>query len=326
MKSVLCTLFESHYHYGLAVLANSAVVNNFRGEIFAGYRGDLPFWATAAKEMEENSWKGGKTLHLSQDVVLHLLPLTTGVHLTNYKPDFMLELWTGIASDAEIMYYLDPDIVLCKDWSVLEYWVNSGVALCEDVNSPLPKNHPRRTGWRNYFKKYGVELTFKDAVYVNGGCAGVKKEDIEFLHLWKQLQNHMAAEIGGLEHAGISTYGSGKRMAENVLENFAPFSKTDQDALNATIEAWKGEVSLVGKEAMGFSGVDPMLAHALGSPKPWLKPYLKMVAKGKYPTTVDKKFWHFANGVLSPFPESLVRRKKRQLKIATAIGKFYRNN
>ena len=98
-KSVVCTLFEGHYHYGVAALTNSLYAAGYRGVIFAGYRGDLPPWT--AKAIDNSALgKGGKTLMIRKDLHLHFIPLSTEYHLTNYKPDFMIRLFQGPAKDA----------------------------------------------------------------------------------------------------------------------------------------------------------------------------------------------------------------------------------
>ena len=70
----------------------------------------------------------------------------------------MLELWDGPAKNAEALFYFDPDIVVNDSWICFEQWVNCGVALCEDINSPFQEFHPRRVGWRNYFKDYNIRI------------------------------------------------------------------------------------------------------------------------------------------------------------------------
>ncbi len=50
MKAIICTLFEGRYHFGAAALVNSLYRAGYRGELYAGYKGELPFWALKAKE------------------------------------------------------------------------------------------------------------------------------------------------------------------------------------------------------------------------------------------------------------------------------------
>lgn len=317
---VVCTLFEGHYHFGVATLANSLYKKGFRGSIFAGYKGKIPAWAEKAQANPDLKWPGATTLQVASDLELHFLPLTTDYHLTNYKPDFMLELWDGVAAGAEGMFYFDPDITISARWSLFERWIDSGVALCEDINSPLPKYHPKRVAWRLFYEKIGIPLTFKDPVYVNGGFTGLTLKDRSFLNTWKAVQEGMALSIGGLNRSAFTT---GSQLAEESQGAFSPFNKTDQDALNAAVEAWDGNASLVNQAAMGFKSGSTVMYHSLGSPKPWMANSLKRSASGRAPRAVDHEYWKYADGPVQAYTKGTIKRKKLAMSFAILLGRFY---
>jgi hypothetical protein len=317
MHAAICTLFEGHYHYGVAALANSLYHQGYRGAIYVGYRGELPDWSSTASLNTTLNWPGSSTLLVKKDLVLNFLPLDTAYHLTNYKPDFMLQLWATVADSAKALFYFDPDIVVTTPWSLFEEWIGCGVALCEDVNSPLAKYHPTRIAWRRYFKDRGFSLQFKEAIYVNGGFVGVAVSDKTFLYNWQAIQEAMAPAIGGLSHSSFT--------AETPLP-FAPFGKTDQDALNATVEAWNGIVSFVGKEGMAFKSGKPLMSHALGKTKPWLWRPLKQLIAGSPPRVVDRDYWRSANGPIVSQPLSAVKWRRITIQLAAFVGRFYSRN
>lgn len=316
--SVVCTLFEGHYHYGVAALVNSLHEQGFRGDVYAGYRGKRPAWACFPVADQSIDWVGAESFQVAEGLQLHLLPLTTDYHFTNFKPDFMLMLWGGVAQNAQQLFYFDPDIVLLAPWSFLQDWATCGVCLCEDVNSPLAEFHPRRVAWRRYFLDNGIELRFRNAIYVNGGFVGVQSK--AFLVLWQKIQEVMAPQIGGLNRSSLT----GTPLAATHQGPLAPFGKTDQDALNATVEAWQGDVSFMGKEAMAFEAGTILMPHALGQPKPWQWPYLRQAIQGKPPRLVDRAYWNSANVVIQSQPNFRVSLKKATLTVAAFIGRFYR--
>ncbi|WP_026463749.1 hypothetical protein [Adhaeribacter aquaticus] len=322
MTSVVCTLFEGNYHYGLAALTNSLLINGFKGSIFAGFRGNLPEWATSNKGDYAGVWTGSTSLEIAPDIKLHFIPLTTDYHLTNYKPDFLLEVWDKLVPAADAMYYFDPDIVVSAEWFAFGDWVKCGVALCEDINSPLEENHPRRVAWREYYGEKNIKLTFKSTTYINGGFVGLSKYNKHFLHIWKNLQEAMAPVIGGLNRSSLA----GAEFPEKMRGPFAAFNKTDQDALNAAVEAFTGSVSIVGKEAMAFKGGYPIMPHALGQPKPWNWNPLLQAFSGRPPRTVDRHYWQHVNSAIVTHPASTVRFRKASLVLAGFIGRFYSKN
>lgn len=319
-SAAVCTLFEGNYHLGVASLINSFKANGFTGQFYVGYRGDLPTWVQKSSAVVDWLWEGMTAMEIDSEFTVYFLPLSTKYHFTNYKPDFMLELWDGPAANVEEMYYLDPDIVLCIDWSVFGTWVHSGVALCADVNSPMTENHPKRIRWREYFLDYGLNLTFKTDIYVNGGFIGLKRSDKGFLKIWKKVQESMAHRIGGLSKSSLE----GEAMDKSEMTIFSPFGKTDQDALNATAEAFDGRLSILGRNVMGFESANAILPHALGQPKPWDKKYLFSALHGFPPKQIDKEYWNHVENPIRVFSSSKVRRKKNAIKIAIIISRFYK--
>ncbi|MGF7081438.1 hypothetical protein [Mucilaginibacter sp. UYCu711] len=321
MQLVICTLFEGGYHYGVAALTNSLISHGYQGSVYAGYRGEIPVWAKSAVSDPNLFWPGSKTLRCSEKVVIHFLPLETRYHFTNYKPDFMIELLDGPAKGAKGIFYFDPDIVLSYNWSFFQEWISYGVAVCEDINSPLAMNHPRRLAWRAFFKGKSVNLNFKEPYYANGGFIGVKAENRDFLIKWKTIQEIMAPLFGGLSKSTIIEKGS---MIESLEDDYSAFSKTDQDALNISIEAYNGHVSFIGKEAMAFKSGATLIPHALGINKPWNSNIFSQLIVGHTPRLVDKEYWEFAKkGPIKFHSSALVWRKIISIKIASLVGRFY---
>jgi hypothetical protein len=308
----------------VAALTNSLYVNGFRGAIYAGYRGEMPFWTNKALNNNKLNWKGASTLKVTNDLNIHFLPLDTKYHLTNYKPDFMLDLWNKIDNDAVGMFYFDPDIVINIDWNYFLEWIGCGIALCEDVNSPLKINNPRRKIWRKYYSHHNLELKFKDEAYVNGGFIGLKKNDIQFLVNWKKLQDLMSTEIGGLNKSSLKS--GGDSISLDSYGYISAFSCTDQDALNATIEQTDLSYSILTKSAMGFTGGKNIMLHALGVPKPWKKLYFLSSLKGIPPTYAEKIFWKYVNQPIILYNQWYVKYKLYFIIFSSFISRFYRRN
>jgi hypothetical protein len=322
MNTSVCTLFEGNYHLGLGALVNSLCQNGFEGRVYAGYRGKLPQWAQVTRIDGQKGFPVTFEMEVTEKVMLVFVPLKTDYHFTNYKPDFILELFAQDDFESEALFYLDPDIVVNAHWDTFKQWVSFGVALSEDVNSPISVHHPIRAGWRTYFANFGIELTQKDAVYVNGGFVGVKRGDLEFIVTWKAIQEVMSSAIGGLNRSALA----GAPLNKSDTGVFAPFSKTDQDALNATIEASAIPLSIAGKEAMGFASGVSILPHALGHPKPWAKKPIYESISGYPPRLVDKLYWKNVDAPVRVFAPHKIWLKSVAYKLAILISRFYRRN
>jgi hypothetical protein len=313
-SAAVCTLFEGHYHCGLGALANSLYAHGFRGTVWAGYRGDLPHWAQPNESRE-----GHPIFKVSDDCTIRFVPLQTERHLTNYKPDFMRSV-LSLAPDTEAIYYFDPDITVAAPWSFFGEWVSYGVALCEDVNSPLYENQPRRAAWRRHYGLQGMPLTYKGPQYANGGFQGIARSDFAFLQTWQKAQELMAPMIGGLEKSMFSN----ASLSPDKLHHLFPFNRTDQDALNVAVEATDRPVSIMGKDAMGFVHGGLVMPHALGSAKPWGKNYLLEAMAGRPPTPADRSFWEYAAGPAKAVSGSKIVRTKASMAVAAALSRFIR--
>jgi hypothetical protein len=302
MKATVCTLFEGHYHYGVAALVNSLHAHGFRGTVWAGYRGALPPWA-----------RGESTLPVSDGLTLRFIPLGTPLHFTNYKAAFALEVLEQHDRAAEAVFYFDPDVFIAGRWGFYEDWVECGVALCEDVNSPMPETHPIRGAWRRFGAQHGLALRPRTASYVNAGFIGASRAGLPFLRRWIEIlavlqREHDVASI---------LHWEGK-------DRTFPFFRPDQDALNMTLEASDVPLSIVGREGMGFGGGGYIMYHSLGEPKPWRKHFVWEAVKGWPPTSADKAFLEHSAAPIAAYPAPVLAAKRASAFLAGALCRLVR--
>lgn len=316
MSSVVCTIFEGRYHFGVAALINSLYEHGFRGDFYIGFRGDLPFWASSATEDTKIEWLGAKLLHLHADLTIHFLPVVTNCHFTNYKPDFILQLWEKCKSNVDIsgIFYFDPDITNKCDWSFYEKWINYGVALVHEIVwNDMPATHPKRHQWGAVAKSYGTTIKTKLTSNINAGFIGVSKHQISFLVLWKQL----------IEHA-VEKYNFNKEEFFQSNSDSNIFKVGDQDLLNLSAMCTEEDLSEFGPDGMDFIGGGWLMSHATGSPKPWDVNYFKEWINGRNPSRQYKEYWKYANGIIKCYPESRIKMKIFSAKASSFLARFYK--
>ncbi len=323
-ENSVTTLFEKTHHFGVVGLVNSLHRQGFQGNIYAGYRGPLPDWAQKSEFNPSLNWDQGRTLKIQNNILLHFIPLSTNYNFSNYKAHFALELIKGPCKETKRLYYFDPDITVDYPWSFYEKWVESGIAVCEDVLSPLSEFHPTRTGWRKYYKDFRIDLKFKNPIFTNAGFYGLNQKDFGFLELLKKMMEYMAPVIGGLEHSNVS--GGLSKLASAELENYAPFKYCDQDAFNAALEAWNGNISYLGKEGMNFEIGVIKMSHAIGKVKPWNKSFALYFINGRPPTRADREYWKNMKFPLKAYSKEYVNLKNLAIKISRFLGRFYSRN
>ena len=307
-SSAVCTLFEGNYHYGLVALVNSLYNNGFRGVVYAGFRGELPPWAKPVSERGEVS-----VFRVVDGLEIHFLRLYTTTHLTNFKPDFMLDVWDTHCPESEQLFYFDPDIVIKCRWEFFEEWAEKGIALCEDVNSPVPETHPLRKGWQELIARHGMDLHFPTDLYLNGGFVGVDRRNRGFLDAWVKVLEVAEKEIGGLE-----------RGLFDKPDRTTSFAVPDQDALNIAVGIARAPLNLVGKDGMDFIPGGYIMSHAIGAPKPWNKKYIRRALGGSAPIMAEKEYWKNVETPLCLYSTPSLYWHHFRVRLASAIGRFIR--
>jgi hypothetical protein len=307
MTFAVCTLFEGDYHYGVGALANSLYARGFRGTLYVGYRETLPPWvgkvSANCKPTEYSPAEG---------LTLQFVSLNTKVHLANYKPDFMLELWREHCPDIDALFYFDPDIIVKCQWNFFLKWVAAGVAVCTDINPTMPVNHPTRFGWKRLCAKHGITVRREFDAYFNSGFVGLRREQSEFLRSWQRTIEMAKSVVGNLD--------SLKARDESFL-----FCSMDQDAMNIACMISEHEISPVGQDGMDFQygGGGFIMTHAAGGVKPWRKKMLlDTIRNGRGPSRADKAFYAFTQNPIRLYSGKDLLWKRLDLKIASAIGRY----
>jgi hypothetical protein len=299
-------MMEGTYHYGLAALANSLYAHGYRGDLFVGYRGELPPWVTRATQTKDEA-----VFEPAEEFRLRFLPLTTSIHLTNYKPEFMMDLWSERCRDAQRLFYFDPDIVVLCRWRFFEEWVEAGVALCQDVNGSMPDNHPIRHAWRQLAKSRALCLPNRWEMYFNGGFVGLRQETRTFLDDW-------AVAIDLVESEGT------KLTELNTGDRASAFSTPDQDALNIASMATKATISPVGQDGMDFQwgGGGYVMSHAIGPVKPWSHCFTFAALRGRRIGRPTRQFLNYINGPIQPYSSGKIAAKRVDCVVARVIGRI----
>ncbi|GAB2580973.1 hypothetical protein [Spirosoma areae] len=312
-ESVVCTLFEGHYHYGVAALVNSLYQQGFRGDIYAGYRGELPNWIKNAKANKSLNWPDATTAILAEDLQLHFLPVVNDYHFTNYKPNFILNVWNGPAKDAEGIFYFDPDIINKCSWSFYERWITYGVAIVREIVwNDMPPSHPKRQQWAEVAKSGNLFIKNDLNSYLNAGFIGVNKSQVSFLNMWVNLMD-----------LAVENFGYDKSSFAQSIYNNDLFTVGDQDLLNLTAMCTDQPISEMGPEGMDFTYGGWTMSHATGSPKPWKKKFINSFLKGIPPSKADKLYWDNVHGIIRLYTENEIYIKRLQLNFSAFLGRFY---
>lgn len=135
------------------------------------------------------------------------------------------------------------------------------------------------------------------------------------------MTNLMANQIGGLGAAKVE---GGRKFAGNGFANY--FDCSDQDSLNAAVEAYNGKTAILTQEVMALKPGHAVLPYALGGRKPWSCSYLADAIRGMPSRLVEKVYWKNARYPLPVECPERVRAKQLSIRVAAAVGRFYKRN
>lgn len=311
-KAEVITLFEGVYHIGLAGLINSLVKFNYKGNIWIGYRGDLPPWIN---QFEHNKIEDYLKVYITDEVQANFIFLNTDIHFTNYKPYFLSIIKDLCAKDIQGLFYFDPDIIINQKWDFFENWISYGVAICEDPSMSFSISHPIRKRREEFISNYGYEINNSPSAYFNAGFIGVHFSDFALIMIWIELFELFTKE----KLIDIQpSWNIGRYMATDIFSRVE-----DQDILNMAVQLYDGKLSVLGPDGMGFSYGFISMFHFTGQPKPWTrKNVYELTFRGKKPSYGQKMFMNYLRYPIRIYPEWKITLKKIDLFMANVLSRL----
>ncbi len=298
-KELIFTLYEGHYHQGVAALLNSVLLSGFAGEIIVGYKGKLPDWTEHLNKKVKDKYE------LGPYVTLEFIKISTEFHFGYYKPFFLKQLLEN-NPNKENFYYFDPDIIVNCNWTFFTKWISHGVALCLDNCFPfISSKHPWRNDW---LQLDGANTSTSINFYVNSGFIGINRNHSILIDKWIELTEKyrlIGGDISQFEKEGTRSF------------------KGDQDLLNASISVIKNlNYSIIGQEAMGFTEPAYIMYHCANSIKPWKRNFtFDAITKGIRPSNAEKKFFTLTKYPIKIYKAQIYLFKKIDILFATIISR-----
>jgi hypothetical protein len=93
---------------------------------------------------------------------------------------------------------------------------------------------------------------------------------------------------------------------------------SDQDLINASLLAYPVQPVILGPEAMGFTGYDFVMSHAVGTPKPWNQVFAFESIKGNRPSRASEMWMQNTSGPI----EVIVARSRLLKKVDMTMAKL----
>lgn len=302
-SSIICSLCEGKYAFGLASLINSCIANGFKGLFYVAVRNELPFWINKFK-------KQNNEFIINENCAIKFEQVSWEYHLSYYKPFLIKKILENNLNSA--VFYFDPDITLECDWRFFEDWVEIGVTLCTDGNYPiLGKKHPWVMAWKSFFDIDEIKAEGDMVPYVNSGFIGLKASQLDIIKTWIKFTDLLISKGHNLNSFGPTLNWYKQKRAFSVCG--------DQDILNAVLTSQNFDVSLIGLEGMGFNGSSYLMFHNIGK-KTWDKNFIKEFLKnGNKISMADDSYLKYSEGIINPYNSLQLFALKINIKITKLL-------
>lgn len=260
----VCTITSKSFHRGTGALLNSLAESGYTGTILVGYTDELPSWTSHAHDALTRININIEWAQIDTNILPHYQKVEIISRTIDETPQ-------------ENIFYIDSDIIVKKAWDFFEDWVKNGIALCSDINFIyMTESHPMRSYWAELLQQTGHTIR-PTRGYANSGFIGLRPEQQDFIHVWRDLINAKAKQRGKDNSRPTKEHG---------------FITFDQDLLNAALMATDHPISLVGHEGMSFNNSVGYMAHPVGARKPWNKGFLKdLILYGRPMPLAAREYW-----------------------------------
>jgi len=120
----------------------------------------------------------------------------------------------------------------------------------------------------------GIDAKTRPSQYYNSGFVGLPASLQHVLPTWESITK--AVQAFGYDSTRFTS-----------ADRTSPWQAADQELLNVTVMTTDVPLGPVG---MDFNGGGYVMSHAVNSPKPWARDYVKSSLDGKPPSLSDKGF------------------------------------
>lgn len=300
MNIVGC-LVENDYWHGVSALLNSLIKNNFKGNFCIGYKGNIPAWCQKLNNTVDSV--------IPKCINIILIEIKCNRHVGFHKPFYLNDLIKTYHPAR--LFYFDVDCLPVTNFDFFEKWTENHISISMDeCFTFVHKNHPWKIEWSNILEKNDLKVESIDLPYINSGYIGLPEKHYSLITIWKNITLY-------LENIGLDTNGFNKNPTLPI--------QGDQEILNLALCCFnESNLSILGKEGMGFKDPIYLMVHCTNSNKPWSCKYLiSFLRKGVSASNRDKIYFKHINLHVKSFSIFQMLMRSIDLKICSILNRIF---